>query len=166
VLAATHCGSGCTLGDLVAEWVAFFFPGLLVALGYHHLFQHKMFAAWLFDYILAFLFGVAFQYFTIVPMRHLPPGKGLLAALKADALSLRPGRWGCMGGWLCPCLSSTATSCGRPIPYSGSPCRSRCLRDSPQATPSTGGSCEAESRKECDPPLPKAISRQSPTLLA
>ncbi len=25
-IGATHCGSGCTLGDIVAEWLAFFLP--------------------------------------------------------------------------------------------------------------------------------------------
>ena len=66
-LAATHCGSGCTLGDIVAEWLMFAFPFTL--------FGHKIFGAWVVDYILAFLFGIAFQYFTIVPMKQLPTGK-------------------------------------------------------------------------------------------
>lgn len=40
------------------------------------------------DYILACLFGIAFQYFTIAPMRGLTPGQGLVAAVKADTLSI------------------------------------------------------------------------------
>ena len=40
------------------------------------------------DFALAFLLGIAFQYFAIVPMRHLSPGRGIVAALQADALSL------------------------------------------------------------------------------
>lgn len=98
-LAATHCGSGCTLGDLVAEWGVFFFPALLAAFGYGELFRHKMFATWVFDFIVAFVFGVAFQYFTIAPMRHLSPGKGIVAALKADTFSLTAWQVG-MYGWM------------------------------------------------------------------
>jgi hypothetical protein len=34
VAAATcHCGAGCTLGDLIAETLAFLFPGMLVWFG-------------------------------------------------------------------------------------------------------------------------------------
>ena len=35
-----------------------------------------------------FLLGIVFQYIAIVPMRHLSPGQGDVAALKADTLSL------------------------------------------------------------------------------
>lgn len=47
----------------------------------------------------AFLFGIAFQYFTIKPMKNLSVGKGLVAALKADALSLTAWQVG-MYGWM------------------------------------------------------------------
>ena len=40
------------------------------------------------DFILAFTFGIFFQYFTIVPMRGLSFGKGIIAALRADTISL------------------------------------------------------------------------------
>ena len=30
----THCGAGCTLGDIIAEWLALFFPTLAVWLGW------------------------------------------------------------------------------------------------------------------------------------
>jgi hypothetical protein len=60
-IGATHCGSGCALGDLVAEWLVVLFP--LTLFGRH------IFGTWVIDYVLAFLFGIAFQYFTIVPMR-------------------------------------------------------------------------------------------------
>jgi hypothetical protein len=90
-LGATHCGSGCTLGDIVAEWGVFIFPFTILG--------HKIFGAWIVDYILALLFGIAFQYFTIVPMRHLPVGKGIWAALKADTLSLTAWQVG-MYGWM------------------------------------------------------------------
>jgi hypothetical protein len=34
-----HCGSGCALGDLCAEWLAFAIPGVAIAFGWHSLFQ-------------------------------------------------------------------------------------------------------------------------------
>jgi hypothetical protein len=94
---ALHCGSGCTLGDILAEWLAFAFPVVAIWFGYQTLFAEKMFAVWILDYIFAFLFGIAFQYFTIAPMRDLSVGQGLVAALKADTLSLTAWQIGMYG---------------------------------------------------------------------
>ena len=94
---ATHCGSGCTLGDIIAEWLVFFVPTILTWFGWHWLFTEKIFATWVVDYILAFAIGVAFQYFTIAPMRGLGLGKGLVAAIKADTLSLTAWQVGMYG---------------------------------------------------------------------
>ncbi len=96
---ANHCGAGCTLGDIVAHWLAFAVPAVVVALGWHSLFQEKVFADWVLAYIFAFALGIAFQYFTIVPMRGLSPGKGLVQAVKADTLSLTAWQVG-MYGWM------------------------------------------------------------------
>ena len=87
----THCGSGCTLGDVCAEWLMFVYPWAL--------FGQKIFGAWVVDYVFAFAFGIAFQYFTIVPMRNLSPTQGLAAAFKADSLSLTAWQIG-MYGWM------------------------------------------------------------------
>ncbi|MEC9482947.1 MAG: DUF4396 domain-containing protein [Halomonas sp.] len=94
---ALHCGSGCTLGDIIAEWLAFFIPAIALWFGWQEIFGEKMYAVWVFDYILAFLFGIAFQYFTIVPMRGLSPGKGIIQATKADVLSLTAWQIGMYG---------------------------------------------------------------------
>lgn len=94
---AAHCGSGCSLGDIAAEWLAFAFPGVAVWFGWHSLFSEKMFAVWVLDFVFAFVLGVAFQYFTIAPMRHLGPLQGLWQALKADALSLSAWQIGMYG---------------------------------------------------------------------
>ncbi|MCW4116719.1 DUF4396 domain-containing protein [Aurantimonas sp. MSK8Z-1] len=94
---ATHCGSGCALGDLCAEWIAFAIPTVAVWFGWHSLFAEKMFAVWILDYILAFGFGIAFQYFTIKPMRGLSPAEGLWQAVKADTLSLTAWQIGMYG---------------------------------------------------------------------
>jgi len=88
---ATHCGAGCSLGDLAAETALAAFPLVL--------FGQKVFGTWLIDFILALLFGIAFQYFTIKPMKRLSPKDGLIAALKADSLSLTAWQLG-MYGWM------------------------------------------------------------------
>jgi hypothetical protein len=95
--AASHCGAGCTMGDIVAEWLAFAVPGIAVALGWGSVFGEKMFAVWVLDFILAFAIGIVFQYFTIAPMRHLGVRDGLIAALKADTLSLAAWQVGMYG---------------------------------------------------------------------
>ena len=95
--ATLHCGSGCTLGDIGAEWLALAFPSIAVWFGWHQFFHEKMFAVWVLDYIFAFMTGIAFQYFTIAPMRHLGMAEGVRAALKADALSLTAWQVGMYG---------------------------------------------------------------------
>ena len=55
------------------------------------LFHEKIFAVWIIDYLFAF------QYFTIKPMRDLSVGQGLVAAVKADALSLTAWQVGMYG---------------------------------------------------------------------
>jgi hypothetical protein len=94
---AAHCGSGCTLGDICAESLAFFVPAIAVWLGWQSVFAEKIFAVWILDFILAFLFGIAFQYFTIKPMRNLSPYEGLIESVKADALSLTAWQVGMYG---------------------------------------------------------------------
>ncbi|HEX4342372.1 MAG TPA: DUF4396 domain-containing protein [Verrucomicrobiae bacterium] len=79
-IGTTHCGAGCTLGDLISEMVMYFAPVTIL--------NQRIFGTWAVDFAAAFILGIVFQYFSIVPMKHLPPGKGLAAALKADALSL------------------------------------------------------------------------------
>lgn len=88
---ATHCGSGCTLGDIVSEWIMFASPFVL--------FGSKLYGEWLVDYFWAYLFGIVFQYFTIKPMRDLSVGQGIWAAIKADTLSLTAWQIG-MYGWM------------------------------------------------------------------
>jgi hypothetical protein len=90
-IGALHCGSGCTLGDLVSEWLVFW-AGWEIA-------GRSIWAAWIVDYVAAFGLGIAFQYFSITPMRHLSPGRGLVQALKADTLSLTAWQVG-MYGWM------------------------------------------------------------------
>ena len=90
-LAATHCGAGCTLGDIVAEWIHFAAPLTIAGVA--------IFGAWLIDLVFAFAFGIGFQYFTIAPIRNLTPAKGVMEAMKADILSLAAWQLG-MYGWM------------------------------------------------------------------
>lgn len=98
---AMHCGSGCTLGDICAEFLALGVPAVTVWFGWKWLFPDthagKIFAVWVLDFLFAFVFGIAFQYFTIKPMRNLTPMQGLLQAVKADTLSLTSWQVGMYG---------------------------------------------------------------------
>jgi hypothetical protein len=79
-VATSHCGAGCTLGDVIGE-TAIFSLGIV-------LFGSKLGTAYLIDFVLAYAFGIVFQYFTIAPMRNLGLAEGLKAAVKADTISL------------------------------------------------------------------------------
>ena len=92
-----HCGPGCTLGDICAETLAFAFPGVAVTFGWHWLFTEKIFAVWLLDFVFAYAFGIVFQYFTIAPMRGLSVGEGLIAATRADTISITAWQIGMYG---------------------------------------------------------------------
>lgn len=68
--------------------------------GWKGLFHDRIFAVWIVDYLFAYAFGIVFQYFSIAPMRGLSVGQGVLAAIKADTLSLtawQVGMYGFMG---------------------------------------------------------------------
>jgi len=113
--AATHCGAGCTLGDLLGEGLVLIAPGVAVWFGWHSLFQEKMIAAWIVDFIFAYLCGIAFQYFTITPMQHLSLKQGLIRALKVDTASIaawQVGMYGVMAMiqflWFSPSYGRTA----------------------------------------------------------
>ncbi|MDP9476123.1 MAG: DUF4396 domain-containing protein [Actinomycetota bacterium] len=77
----SHCGAGCTLGDIIGSPLVVFVLGWQIAGMY-------LYAEYVVDYALAFVLGIAFQYYAIKPMRGLSPREGFSAALKADFLSL------------------------------------------------------------------------------
>lgn len=95
--ASFHCGAGCTLGDIAAEGLASLAPSVALFFGWQTLFAEKIFAVWILDYVFAFVLGIAFQYFTIAPMRKLGVAEGLKQALKADTLSLTSWQIGMYG---------------------------------------------------------------------
>jgi hypothetical protein len=94
---ALHCGSGCTLGDILAEWLVFAIPPVALAFGWHSWFSERIYAVWIVDYLAAYAFGIVFQYYTIAPMRNFSPGAGIIAAIKADTLSLTAWQIGMYG---------------------------------------------------------------------
>lgn len=90
-LGVSHCGAGCTLGDIIAEF-AVFALGLSVA-------GTALFAEFIGDFLLALALGIVFQYFAIAPMRGLGVRRGLVEAAKADVLSLTAFEVG-LFGWM------------------------------------------------------------------
>ncbi len=112
---ASHCGAGCTLGDIIAEWGSVAVPAIPVLFGWHSLFAERTFAMWIPDYLVAFLIGIVFQYFTIAPMRNLGVRDGIVAAVKADFASItawQVGMYGAMAlgqfAWLKPAYGAMA----------------------------------------------------------
>ena len=76
----SHCGAGCTVGDLAGEWIVFL-GGLTLA-------GSVLWANYAVDFACAYLAGIVFQYYSIAPMRGLSGWPGIKAALKADTISL------------------------------------------------------------------------------
>jgi hypothetical protein len=72
-----HCAAGCTIGDFAGEWIVF-----LTLAG------RVLWSDYLLDFVLAYAAGIVFQYFAIAPMKHLHGWRGILAAIKADSVSL------------------------------------------------------------------------------
>jgi Domain of unknown function (DUF4396) len=72
-------GAGCTPGDTIGE-TAIFLAGVT-------LFGSKLLTADAVDFALAYALCVAFQFFTITPIRHLGLKEGLWTAVKADTIS-------------------------------------------------------------------------------
>ena len=87
----SHCGSGCALGDVISEFAVFWLALAIAgsALG----------AEYAGDYLLALALGIVFQYFAIAPMRGLGLRDGLVAAAKADVISLTAFEVG-LFGWM------------------------------------------------------------------
>ena len=108
----SHCGAGFTLGDIMGAWIVFAVSSKLCGLALP--------AEYIADFTLGFALGIAFQYFSIAPMRGLGPRDGITAAIKADTLSLIASRSGRSAGW------RSSSSCSSPT------------RTSPPITPPTG----------------------------
>jgi hypothetical protein len=87
----THCGAGCVIGDVISEFSLF-------ALGWT-LFGSSLYAEYAGDLLLAWLFGIAFQYFAIKPMGNLSVKQAIIAAIKSDTLLILTFEIG-LFGWM------------------------------------------------------------------
>jgi hypothetical protein len=90
-LDVSHCGAGCTLGDIIAEFATFGLGASVAGLA--------LGAEYIADYLAAVILGIFFQYFAIAPMRGLGLRKGLIEAAKADVASLTAFEVG-LFGWM------------------------------------------------------------------
>ena len=90
-IADSHCGAGCTLGDIIGASLVFL-VGFSIA-------GMSLWADLLVDFTFAFALGIMFQYLTIAPIRHLSRVDGLKAAVRADTLSLAAFEVG-LFGWM------------------------------------------------------------------
>jgi len=77
---ATHCGAGCTLGDITSEW-SIFITGITIA-------GLSLYTSFIFDFTHAWLLGIIFQYIAIIQMCSMSFRKAMSPAIKADTLSL------------------------------------------------------------------------------
>lgn len=91
IVDALHCGAGCSLSDLIGSWIFYYLLSF-------NLFGQKIFGEWLFDYILALLIGVLFQYAAIAPMMQGSTISKLWRAFRIDFWSLTAWQVG-MYGW-------------------------------------------------------------------
>lgn len=107
--AVSHCGAGCTLGDIGAEWIVWATTFTLAGIALP--------ADFLLDFILAWSFGIIFQYFTIAPSRGDTGMKGIWLAIRADTFSILAFQSGLFAGmaiynlaiWNPPLPHDTAT---------------------------------------------------------
>ncbi len=79
-VSTSHCGAGCTLGDIVSEWLIF--AAAIAVAG------SALFASFVLDYAFAFALGLVFQFFAIRQMGERSPARGAVRALKTDVISL------------------------------------------------------------------------------
>jgi hypothetical protein len=79
-VSTTHCAAGCVIGDIIGAPIVFWTGWTL--------FGERLYAEYVVLFILAYIFGIAFQYLPIRAVRRILPGKALLEAIKADTLAL------------------------------------------------------------------------------
>jgi putative flippase GtrA len=90
-IGTSHCGAGCMLADVASEFT-------IAACGIT-LLGSVLWAEYAIDLAAAWMLGIVFQYFAIKPMRELSAGGALLAAIKADTLSITAFQVG-MYSWM------------------------------------------------------------------
>jgi Domain of unknown function (DUF4396) len=79
-VSTTHCAAGCVIGDIIGAPIVFWAGWTL--------FGPRLYAEFLVLFILAYIFGIAFQYLPIRAMRRISRLEALIEAVKADTLAL------------------------------------------------------------------------------
>jgi hypothetical protein len=79
-VSTTHCAAGCVIGDIIGEPIVF-------RAGWT-LFGERLYAEFLVLFVLAYIFGIAFQYLPIRAMRQISGRAALLETIKADTITL------------------------------------------------------------------------------
>lgn len=90
-VSTSHCGAGCALADLVTDFG-------IAATGIV-LFGLTLWTEYTLDFIAAWALGIVFQYLAIKPMGQMSAGEALVAAIKADTLSIAAFQVG-MYAWM------------------------------------------------------------------
>lgn len=90
-LSVLHCGAGCTLADIIGEWFTNYVPVTVAG--------NQLIGNWVFDFILALIIGIYFQFYAIREMEKISVGNALTRAFKADFFSLLSWQIG-MYGWM------------------------------------------------------------------
>ncbi|MGP4062222.1 DUF4396 domain-containing protein [Halobacillus sp. H74] len=91
-VSTSHCSAGCTFGDAVGVPIVAL-TGLMIA-------GSTLFAHYTVEFILAYIFGIIFQFYAIYPMnKDLGVRRSIWAAVKADSISLIAFEVG-MFGWM------------------------------------------------------------------
>ncbi|RSL34440.1 DUF4396 domain-containing protein [Salibacterium salarium] len=90
-VSTTHCSSGCSLGDMIGVPIVAL-TGLTIA-------GSTLFADYMVEFILAYIFGIAFQYYGMGFSKKGEPRKAIKDAIKADTLALIAFEIG-MFGWM------------------------------------------------------------------
>ncbi|MGA7370395.1 MAG: DUF4396 domain-containing protein [Nitrososphaeraceae archaeon] len=88
-VSATHCGAGCTIGDVISTW-RIFINSIII-------FGSVLVTAFILDFTFAWLLGIFFQYLAISEMRKVSLREGLADSIKADTLSLSAFEIGLFG---------------------------------------------------------------------
>ncbi len=121
-IGTSHCGAGCSMADLVVEWLIFLVPGIAIAGGLSWLFADPLFAGWVISYFVALLFGITFQYAAIAPMNPQRSVWGnIKTAAKADVLSLSAWQIGMYGAmalgqlWIFPTFLGGQVATDTPV---------------------------------------------------
>ena len=90
-VSVTHCGGGCTLGDIISDNLIFL-VGIVIA-------GSSLFTSCLLDFAAAYVLGIIFQYLPIREMGETDRKRALIRAIKADTLSLIAFEIG-LFGWM------------------------------------------------------------------